>query len=208
MNRFLRFLGALLPCAGDWWESEIVGVCRHGAPWGSNGFPTQPVNAYSNVAYPAVGWGVFAITATPESIAFALTMTALGVGSFLYHAWPTVKTAKYDHAGMYAVFLALTTYAVGAPAWAMWVSAGVGAYLFRYAFHMNLNVMMGLFLWLSGIAVFSSGDRALGTASGACFVTAMLAWQLDRHRVLTGRYGHGIWHVLTALAIGLMFLGV
>lgn len=197
-----RALGTLRPCAGDWWESEIEYACRDGRPWGMRHFPQQPVNAWSNVAYPVAGLATALVLRTPESLVFALAMLALGIGSFLYHAWPSVKSAKLDHAGMYAVFLSLVTFNVGGPWWAMAVASGVGAYAFRYAFSMDLNAMMGLFLWISLVA---TGLSPTAVASLVYFVLAMVAWQLDRRRLLTHRWGHGLWHVLTAAAIALMF---
>ena len=100
-------------------------------------------------------------------------------------------------------FLSLVTYNVGGPWWAMAVAAGAGAYVFRYAFSMNLNAMMSLFLW---ICLVATGLSPLAIASLVCFVLAMTAWQLDKRRVLTHRWGHGIWHVVTAAAIALMFV--
>lgn len=194
----IGWLGALKPCAGDWWESVLVGSC----PGPSNRFPQQPVNSWSSFAYAVAGAVVLVVEGTPESRVFAVAMGLLALGSFLYHAWPTIRTAALDHAGMYAVFIALATYLVGGSWWAMALGAGVGAYLFRFAFRLNLNVMMGTFLWFALVASWGP----LAWISVGLFGLAMSAWLLDRNRWLLGRWGHGLWHGLTAAAIALMYV--
>jgi len=201
--KLTRWLGPLKPCAGGWWESRLRGC---GA--GQVGFPMQPINAWSNLAYFVAGAILFAWRPTPEHGVLWAALAALTVGSGLYHAWPSVRTARLDHAGMYATFGALTTYAVASPempwVWIfMAVAAGFAAYLFQWTFSMNLNAMMGVFLWVCSIAI---GPEALTllVASWSCFAAAMVAWQLDKRRILTRRWGHGIWHVLTAGAVALM----
>jgi len=193
--RLTNWLGVLKPGAGGWAEGSVRPAMVR--------FPMQPVNSYSNATYPMAGWFVYGVVGTPESFVFALAMSVLGVGSFLYHAWPSTRTAALDNFGMYAVFISLTTFVVGGGWLAMAVGASVGAYLLRYAFTLNLNVMMGVFLWFGVVATFPGRDVVLSIIA---FAVAFAAWQADRWRVrFVGRWGHGAWHVLTAAAIAFMF---
>lgn len=196
----------LKPCAGDWWESEIRGHCDGGTVEGI----AQPVNAWSNLAYGLVGLALWLALGTHEALVICLALLVLTAGSWLYHALPSVKTAKADHFGMYATFGALTAHSV-MPAWEpaaiiMAVTGIASGYLFRFAFRMNLDAMMGLFLWFCLLALAPRDGRLLLAASIGTFVLAYLGWRLDKHRILTERWGHGAWHVLTAVAIGLMYL--
>jgi len=209
LNRLRAWAAPLKPCGGGWWESEIRD-CDRGIPGGRVG---QPVNAWTNIAYGIGGIGVAVIVATIEAYVFAAAMAMLMFGSFMYHAFPSVKTAAVDHAGMYAVFGALTTYAVGYTLPLTWlfmvVGAGCMAYLFQYAFNMNLDVMMGVFLWFCSLAIGNNGGNIMVMGfAWILFGGAMVAWQLDKRRILTRRWGHGIWHVFTAAAITLMFVAI
>lgn len=193
--------GPLKPCAGRWRESILNGGC-----FGQRKtFPMQPVNSYTNLSYLIVGILVALILANPWGWVFMGAMSLLTVGSFLYHAWPTTRTAALDHAGMYAVFICLVVSAIGGAWWVVAIASMVGACLFRYAFSNNLNSMMGLFLFL---ALVATGLTPMALYSLLFFATAMVTWLLDRHSNALGKWGHGLWHIYTAIAIGAMFLGI
>lgn len=203
MIKFLRdTLGPLKPCAGGWWESEIEGNCEHGI----SGI-AQPINAWSNLSY-----GLFGLLVvvgqqfTAESIVMALMLLILTAGSWLYHALPSIKTAAADHFGMYTVFGALAAHSVGANWLFMLITALAAGYVFRFAFHFNTNVMMGVFLWFSALALWSPDSNFQLIASFVVFAIAYFIWQLDKRRLFTGRWGHGVWHLLTSIAILLMYL--
>ena len=190
-------------CLGGWWEAEIEG-CRTG----SAGTPVEPVNTYSNLAYYAAGYTVFVLEGTMSSVVFALAMTFLCIGSAMYHGLKTIKAAALDHAGMYAVFTALAIHAM-APVPAAWIPMAVGsaaiAWFFRYRFEMNLHAVMGLLLGLTAIGAFFRGSTLLAGISMATFLTAFAIWTLGKRRIAGGRWGHGLWHLLTAAAIALMY---
>lgn len=193
-------------CMGEWWEAELRGCASGTVPT-----PVEPINSFSNLAYYAAGITVFMLVGTASSAVFAAAMTFLCIGSALYHGLKTIKTAALDHAGMYGVFAALTIHTM-APGEAVWipmaVGAGLAAWVFRYQFKANLHSMMGLFLALTAVGAFYRGSILVAGISIACFAVAFLIWTLGRRRIFGGRWGHGLWHVLTATAIALMFMSM
>jgi hypothetical protein len=202
-ERLLQALGPVKPCAGDWWESEIELVCEAGRPTvRPHRWPLQPVNTVSNLAYAVAGIVTALVMGTAVSWVFAGAMTLLCIGSSAYHSWPSTKTAALDHAGMYATFLALVFGSLLNVWWVVALIAVGGAWVYRYAFTVNLNLMMGTFL----AVILATKQNTMALIALGVFLLAMGAWQMDRRRWVLGRWGHGLWHVLTAAAIALMFV--
>ena len=193
-------------CRGHWAEARLKG-CEKGI--GFTGVPVEPFNTYSNLAYLAAGWILYQITGTPTSLVLALALTLLCVGSATYHGTKTMWGARLDHAGMYAVFGALAVYGV-APLHPSihYVMAGVavaGGVGFAFVVPGDLNARMGLLLGLMSIRAFLLGTPHLAGISLGLFVLAFGAWLLDKKTLLLARFGHAIWHALTAGAITTMF---
>lgn len=189
--------------------------------------PEQPVNAYTNLIYAAVGVYVALELATPEARVFLLTMLVLCVGSALYHGLSTYRTGRFDVGGMYAVFSALALYAIAMttgvpPGWTPWVMLagaalfGLGGFFFRAWYRDSVNWKIAIFLVVvylvlaERIATHAESDALLPTlVSFGLFALAMLAWQLDRRcKFPLLRWGHGLWHLLTGAAIGTLHYAI
>lgn len=207
IERSARLMADFKPCRGDWWEAHLRG-CEQ---W-TRRLPVEPINSYTNLAYLATGWITFRLVGSPPAAWFALAMAYLCVGSALYHGVKTIWAAALDHSGMYAVFAALAFYAM-APEhphiiWPTAIGSVAVGYLLRYEFPGNLNVRMGLLLGLMLVGALFRGDTGLGLWSIGLFAAAMLVWIMDKRRILWRHWGHGLWHVLTAAAIAVMFLAL
>lgn len=191
-----------LQTRGGWAEDAAEGRCS---------FPIGPRNTWSNLAYPAVAVALLGVWTDPGTIVMAVALTVLGIGSGLYHGFKTRWANKLDWCGMYLVFGALSVHSFhpGNPnTWmAMALTGVLLAVLFSYvvANKVNLDVQMGLLLWFSALPVVLHGHIALVGTSMALFVAAFVCWELDLARHLVGRWGHALWHILTALAIGSMY---
>jgi hypothetical protein len=201
-----RLMTNVRACRGEWAEARLRG-CEKGI--GFTGVPVEPFNTYSNLAYLAAGWILFQITGTPASLVLAVTLTLLCVGSAVYHGIKTMWGARLDHAGMYAVFGALAVYGVAPLHPAIhWVMAGValaGGVGFAFVLPGDLNARMGLLLGLMSVRAFLLGTPRLAELSLVLFALAFAAWFFDKRGKLLGRFGHAIWHALTAGAITTMF---
>lgn len=195
-----RLFGRPIPGMGDWAESERYRGRRLT-------FPMQPRNTSSNLAYLLVGLTLGTWLWTAEAVVFGLCMAALGLGSALYHGWPTPGTRKLDHVGMYATFTAMLFAALGAEAVVMAMAAAGAAIV---GSRLPLRLEWGLGATLGGVLWILSdpGLAPMGVLSLAVFVGSYGCWQLDRNREWTGHWGHFVWHVGTAAAIGLMWLAV
>ena len=211
-------ISGYLPCKGGWWEAELnqcsAGLLR---------IPQQPVNTYTNVAYVFGGFFLLFRLNTLPSYILSLTLLYLCVGSALYHATSTRWAGSLDVSAMYAVFSAMTTYVVcrffsfdnSLVAFLMFIVAVLCGYLLRYKYRGNMSLKIGIFLVLIYIFTIWSivrNNRSLVSdyliVSLAMFVLAYLAWFLDRAKNFPlKRWGHGLWHVLTAAAISILFYG-
>lgn len=184
-------------------EGRLAGRCR---------FPIEPWNTWSNVAYPIVGWRVWQADGSLASLVFAVAMTYLGVGSGLYHGFKRGWAAQHDYAGMYAVFGGMVAYALAPESPWVWVAmllvGGLGGWLLAFTLRrVNLNLQMGVCLTASLVGALLHGAWIRAFWSLGQFALAMGSWLLDkRDPAPTKQYGHAVWHVLTARAIGNMFL--
>jgi len=210
---------AYVPCLGDWHESEL-----HNCQTGLHSVPQQPVNTYSNLAYLAAGLFPGVLFNTPAAYVFAFTMAYLCVGSSLYHATSTRWAGMLDVTGIYTVYSALAVYAasilIGLPDWLvpglMFVFAGLLAYLLSPRYHHKMNLIIAIFLggtYVMAIALmWRSGQWHYWpwlAGSFASFGLGYIFWNMDRARSFPlPRWGHGLWHILTAVASGLVFYSV
>ena len=197
------------PCRGNWAEARLRG-CERGLA--HTGIPVEPFNAVSNVAYLVAGWVTYQLSGDRPSLVFAAAMALLCIGSTLYHGTKALWAARLDHAGMYAVFAALAVYGIAplhpAIPTIMAVAAAVAAIGFAFVFPGDLNARMGLLLLLMAIRAFLLGSPRLAVLGLGLFALAFGAWTLDIRSTFLGRFGHAIWHLLTAGAMAAMFLGL
>ena len=193
----------------------------------------QPANTYSNLSFVLVGLLILGQAGTrregtrpprAHSMVYGLAVTAIGAGSFFYHASLTFTGQWFDLMGMYllATFIALYNLSRLRP---------LGGLVFATAY-VVLNTILGIVLAVNPairIRLFS-GLIWIGLAleviillthrpniktryfiaSLVAFIVAYIIWTLDENGTLCAPaslvQGHAIWHVLTALAAGLLFV--
>lgn len=207
------------PCRGGWHEAELEGCSR-----GLLKVPQQPVNTYTNLAYLAAGLYLYFTLDTQAAFVFALTMTYLCVGSTLFHATSTGWAGMLDVTGIYTVFAGMAVYALTAafgqgqhplvPA-AMFVTAGLAAFSLskrRHDMHLMIALLLGPTYLLLTLRMAMTGQwvavpELLGSL--ALFALGFGSWMLDvRHRFPLPRWGHGVWHLMTAPASALAFAAI
>jgi predicted membrane channel-forming protein YqfA (hemolysin III family) len=204
-------------CRGGWHEAYL-NDCKDGLLK----IPQQPVNTYTNLAYLAAGLYVDMRLDSAASLVFVLTMTYLCIGSSLYHATSTQWGGMLDVTAIYAVFSSTMVYALAAlvgcaeaplvPA-LMFVVAGLAAYFLSARFRRHMEVVIGIFLICTYLSVLgrmavteSWSGWPLVATSFALFALAYWFWNLDRAKAFPlKRWGHGFWHLLTAVAAALIF---
>jgi predicted membrane channel-forming protein YqfA (hemolysin III family) len=203
-------------CKGGWWEGEL-NQCAQGLLL----VPQQPVNTYTNLAYAAAGsFLIFNLNTLPAYVLF-LTLLYLCAGSALYHATSTRWGGSLDVSGIYAVISALGAYAlftlVGLEdlpvAFIMFVFAALIGYLWRYKYKGDMRVKIGiLLLVVYAFVIWNMLKKHISLADGfliaslVLFLLGFIAWNLDKWRVFPlKRWGHGLWHLLTAAAFGILF---
>jgi hypothetical protein len=189
----------------------------------------QPVNSVTSLAYVLLGlWALVGGVATPRSDtetrlltrAVGVVLVALGVGSFWYHGTLTLLGQVLDVQGMYVlgmliVVAALVRRGVLGPRAAVWVyvlacialaAAQVVAPESRrvlFALVLVPGIVLEALPGTTGVPVRSSATRPfrLGVV---LLVLAYVVWVLDNTGVVcwpTSVFqGHGVWHVLTAVA--------
>ncbi len=210
----------------DWCEAQLAGSLDPGRTYPSR-VPEQPVNTYSNLMYAAVGVFLALELGTLPAFIFSLTMVVLCWGSSLYHALSTFRTGRFDVAGMYVVYSGLAVYAIsmatGVPdgwtAIAMVVITslfGLGGYFIRDWYRNNVNWKIAIFLIVpyllvvERIVTHGRTDAILPvTVSFALFAVAMISWIVDKKcRFPIRTWGHGVWHLFTGVATGMLFIAV
>lgn len=189
---------------GGFWEDTLTGRCA---------FPIAPVNTWTNLAYLVAAWGVGHLGTSAAGVEAAL-LTCLGVGSGLFHGFKTVFTDRLDNAGMYLTYGGLLVYTLAPLSpWTPLAMALVGIVLaWRLAFipvpDDYESVIMGCFVGAVTIAVALHGHPLHALAGFALLGVAYAIWWMDMRRTFwLPRWGHGCWHVLTAIATYLLFVG-
>ena len=202
-------LGPPRLCRGGWNEGELRG-CEHG--YSETGIPVEPVNTYSNLAYLIAGWVVYRIIGDGTALVFFCAMAFLCFGSALYHGVKTRWSARWDHGGMYAVIGGLALYMIVAghslETRIVLYGSILCAALLAWFLDGRLLVRIGLLVALIFVGVMTRGDVTLGYYSLGFFVLAMVVWSVDKNTTKLGRFGHGIWHLFTAVALAIMFAAI
>ncbi len=198
------------PCRGRWAEARLRG-CEHGIE--ATGIPVEPRNAISSLAYLAAAWVTLRLDPNePTVIVFAGAMALLCIGSTLYHGTKAMWCARLDHAGMYSVFAAIAFYGLApehsAIHWVMFGSAVGAAIVFGFLFPGNLALRMSLLLAFMSVRAFLLGSATMAGISLVLLAIAGGVWYLDRKTTFLGRWGHALWHGLTAGAIPAMFFAL
>lgn len=183
----------------EWSEDEEL--ARRRPPYG-------PRNTFSNFAYLLIGVAVLLERFSESAAAMAFALLLLGIGSGLYHALKTRWANNLDWVGMYAVMGVLVLHGIvpNAPGFLLGAVSTIGAVIALFAFeptHEHLHMIV-LFLGAT-IPSFVSGNRLLVLVAVTMFAAAYGCWQLDQRRVLR-LWGHAFWHMLTAAAMGTLFL--
>lgn len=202
-------LGPPYLCRGGWNEGEIRG-CYMG--YETTGIPVEPINTYSNLAYLVAGWVIYRIAGDGTALIFCVAMAFLCFGSALYHGMKTRWSARWDHGGMYAVMAGLTFYVLAAghayETEIVLVGIVLSGISLAWLLDGYLLARMALLLALISVGVMTGGDAALGWTGLGYFAGALVVWLVDKNTRILWRFGHGLWHVLTAVALGYMYLAV
>lgn len=192
---------------GGWWEDALAQRCA---------FPIAPVNTWTNLAYPLAGAVILWHGTNGAHIVEAVMLALLGIGSGLYHGFKTHFSGMCDDVGMLLVFGGMALYAVSpsaasTPA-AMAIAAG-GLAVWRFANGeraKNMNGILGLFVGI--ILTAASLHAHIGGALlglGILAVAYFGCWKPDHARTFPlPRWGHGVWHILTAVGITVLFLAL
>lgn len=196
-----------LRAVGGWAEDRILRRLR--PPYG-------PRNVVSNAGYFIAGTYLPARYQDDSSAVMGVMLWVLGTGSALYHAEKHPEAQATDWVGMLAVLAATAVLAWLAVPIAMLAAAGlvVGWYLMRLrgtdgnvrAHRVPVDWLVGALLASAVIGIWLKGDRATLGVSLAVYLVAFGIWHMDkRPSPITGRWGHALWHVLTSVAMVLMY---
>lgn len=190
---------------GGWWEDVLADRCS---------FPIAPVNTWTNAAYLLAGAFVMWQTRSWAGAVEAGSLAVLGIGSALYHGLKTRLAGVCDDVGMYLVFSTMTVYCIAphnpwTPAAMIIVGGALAAWRFvseeadRYQ-----HALLGTFTGAVAMADALNGEpvKALG-AMALLLIAYLVCWQMDKRRTFPlPHWGHGLWHILTAAAIALLFI--
>jgi|CXWL01.1.fsa_nt_gi hypothetical protein len=194
----------------------------------------QPANTYSNLSFVLTGLLILGFSQArssglsrpprAHSIVYGLAVTAIGAGSFFYHASLTFTGQWFDLMGMYLLATFIVLYNLSR-------LRSLGGLVFAVSY-VIFNIILGIVLALNPairIRIFS-GLILIGLAleviilltrrpriktryfiaSLTVFILAYTIWTLDKNGTLCAPdsllQGHALWHVLTALAAGLLFV--
>lgn len=162
------------------------------------------------LAYVAAGVAASAWQPDPSGLAFGGWLVILGMASGWYHLreW-SIRALRADQAAMYGTFVALALHASTRHPWAWAIGAAAGILAgWRLALKPERTIVVGMVILqpvmillggLTAVLVLLEGARWMGVVAVVLFGVAWAAWQRP--------WGHGVWHVLTATAILLLFLG-
>lgn len=191
---------------GGWWEDVLVKRCS---------FPIAPINTFTNLAYVVAGICLYLAMPSAPSLVVASALVLLGIFSGLYHGFKTIWSSRLDHVGMYSVFLTIAIYSISpthgfiAPLMALG-ALGVSIPLtYGPNWKRVLNSILGVLIGISLLAGMLNGKPAFSSLSLGVFILAYTIWQLDKHRIFwIKKWGHGIWHILTPIALVLLYMGI
>jgi hypothetical protein len=219
-------LTARLPSA-QVWSAQTPGDCaeycegrtRCGS-LASRDAVQQPLNAWSNLAFLFAGALVWRRPLRPSSALFAVSLTTLAAGSFLFHAAVTREFQWLDMVGTYAALVAVAArgfVVVFGAAESVATAAALLVDALFAAFKWHIDALVALPVLIAVIAV----PMAMLVRSGRCSVrTALIPFglvvaatafrQLDVAGVLCFPesrvfQGHALWHLLCAASLGTAF---
>jgi peptidoglycan/LPS O-acetylase OafA/YrhL len=186
-------------------------------------FWAEPVNALINLAF-LIAAAIMALRLRKQRLprAWGLVglLTAIGIGSFLFHSHATGWAALADVIPialfiLVYVFIAHRDY-FGQPLWAAWLAvfaflpytalagAGFGALPFFEISAGYWPVVLALLLYAG--ALRRRGDLARGFVIGAAILSlSLVARSLDLPLCGAAPFGtHFLWHILNAIMLGYM----
>lgn len=196
-----------LRATGDFWEDSLgdPNDCR---------FPVAPINTWTNLAYVLAGLVTWLHFQNWPSAVWGFTMLLLGLGSGYFHGTKTKFGYKLDDNGMYVAFSALLVYALNPhAAWIALVMAVVaGLVVWQIGFGKQeaelIHPFVGIFVAVIVLKLLLSGAALYGLLSLGIFGAAYAAYWADKQRTFfLKKWGHGVWHLLTAVAITMLFWG-
>lgn len=186
---------------GGWWEDLLASSCA---------FPIAPLNTWSNLAYGAAGIGAYLAQPSAWGLAIGVLFGALGLASGWYHGAKTLTSSRADNAGIYALLTALMLHAAGfGAAWPAMLIGGAVAVAFAFGpyWRVTLEPVVGVLGLVTLATTAIRGSAPLAAISFALVFAALACWQADKARTFPWpKWGHAVWHVLTAAALLLAFL--
>jgi hypothetical protein len=190
------------PLAPEWSEAKAARA---------EGTVFETRNTWTNLAYLIAG--SWCATQGPTGVAMAVAFTVLGLGSGWYHATADMAGQQLDRIGMHLCFAAmvvcgLAPFHPATPYAMLAIGAGFG-WAFVVREYVSLDACMALYLVLALASGLLRGNVTEVAYSFTAFGLAYTCWHLD-HRTERpfGLWGHAVWHVLTALAMALLFAAV
>ncbi len=206
-------------CEGGFQEAK-ENDCENGLKM----VPQQPVNVYTALTYLAGSVFVALQLRIPPAYVFVVASLYLCVGTAILHAISTLRSHVLDKSSMYAVCSTLTAYAacafLGLDGWGAAglmlgtaiLAASLLAYGFPGAYAIKIGAFLGFAYLLAIIRVVRDGYGAATpflVASAGLFVVGLVCQRLDQKgKFPIKRWGHGIWHLLTGIAIPMLFYAV
>jgi len=190
-----------LPPDSPWaaWARPDIRHCEANLP----GWIAAPADAWSNLAYLAVGAGLLA-RGRGAGRALGAIALAVGLASFAFHASYTAAGQALDYLGMY--LLAGWLIARGRPrAWAELVAASLLAYALFARLRWPVQTTM-IALFAAAAFVEARGrPRAPRLAAFGLLLLAYVCWHLDHTDAFCRPddhvfQWHAVWHALTAAA--------